>query len=221
MSEYAATWSGGKDSCFAHWRAISQGLKVSHLLNFVNENSAKSASHGVDSRLIVLQAQAMESPIIQQRVTWKTYEAGFKAALGELKPMGVTGLITGDIYLQEHRDWIERVCREIGVEVLFPLWKMDTDQLLTDFITAGFKSLIVSIRAETLGKEWLGREVNSKLAAELHQLAESQNIDPAGEHGEFHTFVYDGPTFKRPMKIIKGGTVFRDNHWFLDISALP
>ena len=122
MAEYVVSWSGGKDSCFALWKAISQGVYVSHLLNFINEDSEKALSHGLAPELVALQAQAMELPMLQTRVTWETYEAGFKAAVEELKLRGITGLVAGDIHLQEHRDWIERVCGEVGVEAVLPLW---------------------------------------------------------------------------------------------------
>ena len=218
MTQYAASWSGGKDSCFAYWKAISQGLKVGYLLNFINKDSTRAMSHGLDHKLIALQAQAMELPIIQQRVTWETYEAGFKAALEELKLKDITGLITGDINLQEHKDWIDRVCGEVGVEAVLPLWQMDTSQLLTDFIDAGFKAIVVSVKAEFSGKELLGRQVDSKFVAELGQLAQRLGIDPCGESGEFHTFVYDGPPFKKPIRIGRTVPVARDGRWFLDIS---
>jgi len=213
MTEYAASWSGGKDSCFACWKAISEGLKVSNLLNFINTDSAKAMSHGLDSKLIALQAQAMGLPILQQKVTWETYEVGFKDALKKLKLKGVTGLITGDIYLQEHKDWIDRVCGEVGVGALLPLWGMDSARLLTDFIEAGFKAIVISVKAKLLGKEWLGRQVDKKLASELSQLG----IDVCGEAGEFHTFVYDGPSFKKRVKIDGTDVITRDDHWTLDI----
>jgi diphthine-ammonia ligase len=213
MTEYAASWSGGKDSCFACWKAVSQGLKVSHLLNFINTDSTRAMSHGLDRKLIALQAQAVALPILQQKVTWETYEAGFKAALHQLKLKGITGLITGDIYLQEHKDWINRVCDESGFNALLPLWEMDGARLMADFIEAGFKAIVVSVKAEFLGKEWLGRQVDSKLIAELNQLS----IDICGEAGEFHTFVYDGPMFKKPIKIGRSVSIARDNHYTLDI----
>jgi len=217
MTKYAASWSGGKDSCFAYWKATSQGLKVSHLLNFINQDSTKAMSHGLDGKLIALQAQAMGLPILQQKVTWETYEAGFKDALEKLKLKGITGLVTGDIYLQEHKDWIDKVCGESAVRAVLPLWEMDTTQLLTDFIEAGFKAIIVSVKAQLLGKEWLGRQVDSKLASELSQLPGQLNIDVCGEGGEFHTFVYDGPAFKKPIKIGKAVPITRNDHWTLDI----
>jgi diphthine-ammonia ligase len=213
MTEYASSWSGGKDSCSAYWKATSQGLKVSHLLNFINADSTKAMSHGLDSKLIALQAQAMGLPILQQKVTWDTYEAGFKDALAKLKLKGITGLVTGDIYLQEHKDWIDRVCGEVGVKALLPLWGIDSDRLLNDFMEAGFKAIIVSVKAKFLGKEWLGRQVDKKLASELKELS----IDVCGEAGEFHTFVYDGPPFKKPVKIGRTAVIARDDHWTLDI----
>jgi len=217
VDKYAASWSGGKDSCFALWRAISQGLKVSYLLNFINEDSTRAMSHGLNSKMIALQAQAMGIPIFQQKVTWVTYEDGFKTALKELKLKGITGLITGDIYLQEHKDWIDRVCGESGVKALLPLWGMDSAGLLTDFIETGFKAIVVSVKAEIFGKEWLGRQVDSKLVDELKALTTKSKIDVCGETGEFHTFVYDGPLFKKPIIIGKSIPIARDGHWTLDI----
>jgi uncharacterized protein (TIGR00290 family) len=90
---------------------------------------------------------------------------------------------------------------------------MNSPRLLNDFIQAGFKAIIVSVKAKFLGKEWLGRQVDSKLASELGQLG----VDVCGEAGEFHTFVYDGPAFEKPVKIGKSVPMARNNHWTLDI----
>jgi uncharacterized protein (TIGR00290 family) len=217
MAKYAASWSGGKDGCFACWQAISQGYHISYLLNILEANSTRSMSHGLNRQLIALQASALELPILQQEATWETYEAKFKAALEHLKTRGISGLVTGDIYLQGHRDWIERVCAEVGLEAVLPLWEKDTTQLLQDFIQAGFKAVVVSVKAEFFDKTWLGRQVDDSLAADLKELAAKSNVDPCGEAGEFHTFVYDGPLFKRPMNIGKTDTVARDDYLFLDI----
>ena len=94
-----------------------------------------------------------------------------------------------------------------------PLWGMDSAQLLADFIGTGFKAIIIIVKTEFFGKEWLGRQVDSKLAVELCQL----NIDPCGESGEYHTFVYDAPPFRKPVRIINSTPVLRDDRWFLDI----
>lgn len=217
MTEYVASWSGGKDSCFALWKAICQGVKVGGLLNFVNCNSTQVMSHGLDYKLIALQSQAIGLPILQRKVTWETYEAEFKSALRELTHRGITGLITGDIHLQEHKDWIDRVCNEVGVEAMLPLWGSNSLQLLNDFIEAGFKAIIVSVKTEIIDKDWLGKEVDKKFATELSQLAMKSKIDICGEAGEFHTFVYDGPLFKKRIKLDKGTPNAWDNYWCLEI----
>ena len=213
MTVYAASWSGGKDSCLAYWKAVSQDLKVDYLLNFISTDSERAMSHGLADKLISLQAKAIGLPIIQPRVTWKTYEAGFKNALESLKLKGIKGLVTGDIYLQEHKDWIERCCGEEGFSSSLPLWEMDGVQLLNDFIDAGFKAIVVSVKAKLLGQEWLGRQVDKKLVHELRQCG----IDICGEAGEFHTFVYDGPVFKKPVRIGRTAVITRDDHLTLDI----
>jgi len=214
MIEYAVSWSGGKDSCFALWKAISQGLKVSYFLNFVNQDATRAMSHGLSPELIALQAQAMRLPIKQQPVTWETYETGFKTALEELKSGGIHGLVTGDIYLPEHREWIERVCGESGVTAALPLWQMEPSRLLADFMAAGFKAIIVSLKADILDKKWLGCQLDSDLVEQFQQLA----IDPCGEAGEFHTFVYDGPTFEQPITVTDSTPELRETHWFLNIT---
>jgi diphthine-ammonia ligase len=183
------------------------------LLNFIHADSTKAMSHGLESKLIALQAEAMALPIMQQKVTWDTYEAGFKKALKKLKPTGVKGLVTGDIYLQEHKDWIDRVCGEVGVKALLPLWGMKSAALLNEFIEAGFRAIIVSVKAKFLGKEWLGKQLDKYTASELSKMG----VDVCGEAGEFHTFVYDGPPFKRPVKFGETVIVARNDHWTLDI----
>ena len=217
MAKYAASWSGGKDSCFACWKAMEQGLEINYLLNITEATSKRSMSHGLNRELIALQAAALGIPMLQRKATWETYEAKFKLALGQLKLKGISGLITGDIYLQEHKDWVDRVCAESGIEAVLPLWQMDTSQLLPDFIKAGFKAIIVGVKTEFFDALWLGRQINHELANDLQKLATKANIDPCGEAGEFHTFVYDGPLFHKPVHIVRTETVTKDGYLFLDI----
>lgn len=218
MARYAASWSGGKDSCYACWKAMGQGLEISYLLNILEANSTRSMSHGLNHELVVLQAKALGLPIVQQEATWETYESKFKVALEQLRLKGISGLITGDIYLQEHKDWTDRVCTEVGLEAILPLWQMDTSQLLHDFILSGFKAIVVVVKSEFFDESWLGRQVDDQLAADLKTLASKANIDPCGEAGEFHTFVYNGPSFTRPIYIGRTEKVERDGYLFLDIT---
>ena len=104
-----ASWSGGKDSCLACYKAISKGVEISHLLNLINADARRSMSHEVDPGLIVSQAAAIGVPVIQKRVTWDTYEQKFKEAITELKAKGVEGVVTGDIDLPEGKKWNDRI----------------------------------------------------------------------------------------------------------------
>lgn len=213
--EAFVSWSGGKETSLACYRATQdKNLKVKYLLNMVSEDGKRSRSHGLDSSLLRAQSDAMGIPIIQRGATWGSYEAVFKEAISGWKKEGLKIGIFGDIDLQEHRDWAERVCSEIGIKPLLPLWKKGRERLLKEFIQIGFEAIVVATKAELLGKEWLGRRIDEEFIEDLKKLG---NIDFCGEKGEYHTFVYDGPIFKRSVRFAVGKKVSRDKHWFLEI----
>jgi len=174
-------------------------------------------SHGLDPGLIAAQAEAIGIPIIQREVTWDTYEEELKRAVEELKQEGVGGVVFGDIDLQEHKDWIERVCGELGVTPILPLWGDEPKEILSSFIDAGFEGIVVTAKAEFLGEKWLGKRVSREFIRELNRLSEEFNIHICGEKGEYHTFVTDGPLFKRRIKIIDSKRELREGYWLLDI----
>ena len=119
---YLASWSGGKDSCLALYYAILEGLEVSHLVNFISERYKRVSFHGTEARLIQLQAQALGIELVQKETNGYDYEQVFKKAVSELLPRGIKGMVFGDIYLEEHKQWVERVCSELGITALEPLW---------------------------------------------------------------------------------------------------
>ena len=209
---YISSWSGGKDSCFACYQALTQGYKISHLANFVSQEFKRVSFHGTEAELIQLQSQATGIPLLQKATTWDGYEQEFKEGVKSLLPQGIRGMVFGDIFLQEHRDWVERVCGELGIEAILPLWNKDTEKIFTDFIDAGFEAIIVSAKDELIDKDWIGQRVDRKFLAYL----KTKNIDPCGENGEYHTLVVNGPLFKRKIEIIESRTINRDNHWLLD-----
>jgi len=209
---YISSWSGGKDSCFACYLALGQGYKISHLVNFISREFKRVSFHGTEARLIQLQGQAIGIPLVQKQTTWDGYEPEFKEAVRSLLPQGIKGMVFGDIYLEEHRDWVERVCGELGIEAIEPLWNKDAEKIFTDFIDAGFEAIIVSAQAELMDEGWVGQWVDRKFLAYL----KARNIDLCGENGEYHTLVVNGPLFKRRLEIIEGRTINRDNHWLLD-----
>ena len=209
------SWSGGKETSLSCYKAMqSKDIKITYLLNMVSSDGKHSRSHGVNSSLLQLQAEAIGIPIVQRRTTWKTYEEEFKKATSSFKKEGITVGVFGDIDVQEHRDWVERVCKDVGMVPLLPLWKERRERLLKEFIALGFKAIIVATQAEFLGKEWLGRRIDKKFVKELKAIG---NIDLCGEKGEFHTFVYDGPIFKKAVEFSFGKKRQKNGHWFLEV----
>jgi len=209
---YISSWSGGKDSCFACYQAIREGYSVSHLLNFISEEYKRVSFHGTEAKLIQLQAEAIDIPILQKETTRNGYEQEFKDAVKSLIPDGVTGMVFGDIYLQEHKDWVERVCRELGIEAIEPLWGQDPERVLLEFIDAGFEATIVSAKFALFDDKWIGRKVDREFLSHL----KDNNIDLCGENGEYHTFVTNGPMFRKKINITKSQPITRDGYWFLD-----
>jgi uncharacterized protein (TIGR00290 family) len=208
---YIASWSGGKDSCFACYKAMRDGYDISYLVNFISKEYKRVSFHGTEAKLIQLQSEAIRIPLLQKETTWNGYENEFKEAVKSLIPNGVQGMIFGDIYLQEHKDWTERVCSELGIKAVEPLWKKVPEKIILEFIDAGFEAIIVSAKADLFGKEWIGKRVDREFLRYL----KDNNIDACGENGEYHTFVTDGPVFRKKIKIDMNMPIMRDGYWFL------
>ena len=218
MEEAFVSWSGGKDSCLAYYRAVASGIKVRYLLNMVTEEGKWSRSHGLSSELLRVQAEALGIPLVQQRATDNNYEAEFKKALKAFKKEGITTGIFGDIDFNEHRQWIDRVCAAGGVTPRLPLWMKNQEKILRDFINLGFESVIVATNADFLGEEWLGRKIDSAFLADLKELRKTKNMTPCGEAGEYHTYVINGPLFGKRVEIKETSKELKDGHWFLRIT---
>jgi uncharacterized protein (TIGR00290 family) len=208
-------WSGGKDSCLACYRAKSQGYDIVSLLNFTTLSEESSLSHGLSAEVIGRQARMTEMPYSQKAMPKEGYRDAFKNLIEEWKmAKGIEGIVFGDIYLECHRECIDGVCRELRIAPVMPIWTKDTTGLMNEFIRLGFKAIIVATRADRLGEEWLGREIDADLMKEFERMG---GIDPCGENGEFHTFVYDGPLFKEKVGFTTGSKTLRDGRWFLEV----
>ncbi len=216
MKKAFVSWSGGKDSCLAYYRAANNGLNVCYLLNMATEDGMRSRSHGLSREVLGIQSEAMGIPLVQGKTTWDGYEEEFCKILLSLNEQGITDGIFGDIDLDIHREWVERVCSKCGITAHLPLWMEDQSKLLKEFIDSGFKAVIVAVDAAVMGEEWLGRQVDFRL---LSYLAETNKITPCGEAGEYHTLVTGGPFFKKELEIVGAEKISRDNHWFLDIKS--
>lgn len=218
MLDVISSWSTGKDSCLACYKAIEQGYNVKYLLNFISKEHKRCCFHGLENRLVCAQSNVMETPIVQKEVSpdMKDYEKEFKDAVSKLKNKGVKGMVFGDVYLDEHKEWIERVCDELKIKPIQPLWNIPAEDVVQEFINLGFKAIVVSCKADLLGKEFIGKYVNNKLIDRLKE----KKICPCGENGEYHTFVINGPLFKKRIEITNSKSVLKQGfwkYWFLDI----
>lgn len=210
------SWSGGKDSALACYNAIkNDGIEIAYLLNMLSENGTHSRSHHLSVSVLKAQVEAMGIPIMQKQATWGDYEEEFKKALAAFKKEDIQTGVFGDIDVQEHRDWVERVCRESDLDAILPLWQRTRESLMSEFTTSGFKAVIVAVKLECMGSKWLGRELDAQFVEDMKRLPQ---VDLCGENGEYHTFVYDGPIFKNPVNFITGKKHLRGNHCFLEIS---
>jgi len=209
------SWSGGKESVLACFRAIKNyNYKVKFFLNMVTQDGKFSHSHGVSSDLLKIQAQEIGISLIQRKTTWESYEQEFKKAIYYFKEKGIQAGVFGDIDLQEHRDWIEKVCKDTGIEAILPLWNKKREDILKEFIQTGFKAIVCSVNSLFLSENYLGRVIDERF---IEELKTQKNIDLCGERGEYHTFVYDGPIFKNPVRFKIGEKNKRDKNWFLEL----
>lgn len=209
-----ATWSGGKDSCFAAYKAVKAGFTLTALANTISQDYKRVRFHGLEARMIQLQAQALGVPLLQAETTAQHYEEEFIANLQRGMTPQVRGVIFGDIHLQNCFSWAQSVCTKLGIEAIEPLFGQSPQNLLLDFIASGFEAVIVSTQASILGQEWVGRRIDASFYDDITLLS---GVDPCGENGEYHTLVVDGPLFKQKIGLKKPAKVLRDGYWFLDI----
>lgn len=209
----AVSWSGGKESCLALHKALQAEVNVSYLLTFTSQG--RCISHGLKSELMLAQSKVLGIPLIQREVTWETYGDGFKEALCKLKEFGVRTLVVGDVAeIPAHQGWVDRACVEQGVQLVKPLWHKNPLSILNEFFDNGFKAVVVKARADLLGEDWVGREVDKTFIRDIIRL---ENVDPCGELGEYHTFVYDGPIFEKRIKIERFEKKLVGGYWFLEV----
>ena len=195
----AVSWSGGKDSCLSLYRALNIGLEPVCLLNIATEAGDGFRVHGLDPRIIADQARALKLPMVQRKASWEDYERVFKESVEEVKEgLGIEGMVFGDIFLEEHREWTLRVCGELGIEAISPLFGEDEKELITEFLDAGFKAVIVCVKVDGLSK-LLGRVLDLGVVKDL----EEAGVDLCGEYGEYHTLVLDGPIFAKRIEILE------------------
>ena len=207
-------WSSGKDSAMAFYELQkSQDYKISALLTTITEDYARISMHGVREVLLEQQAQSLGMPLekiyISRNSSNEEYEAKMRDKLNYHKGLGISGVAFGDIFLEDLRKYREENLSKVGMKGVFPIWKRDTRQLAHTFIESGFKAVITCVDTYVLDKTFVGREFDNKFLSEL-----PSHVDPCGENGEFHSFVYDGSIFQKRILFERGEIVLREKRFY-------
>jgi uncharacterized protein (TIGR00290 family) len=210
-------WSGGKDSAMA-LHALLQGndVSIAALLTTVTQGYDRISMHGVRRELLQRQAESIGLPLHEVRIPPECvnsiYELRMEQALRIHHDQGVRSVAFGDIFLEDLRAYREKNLARIGMTALFPIWKRDTRELIRSFHSAGFRSIAVCVDGKVLDRSFAGRELDDSFFRDLPPA-----VDPCGENGEFHTFVFDGPIFRNPIPVRTGEVVERDSFVFCDL----
>ena len=211
-------FSGGKDSSIAIHKIQQQGqYEIAALLTTVTKDYDRISMHGIRTSILTRQADALGLPLEMVFITKDTdnadYEHQMQTVLQKFFDLDIRKVAFGDIFLEDLKQYRQDKLAQMQMQAIFPIWKIDTATLAHDFISAGFKARITCVDTNVLDPKFAGRKYDKQFLADL-----PESVDPCGENGEFHSFVYDGPIFKGPISHEKGGTVLRDNRFcFCDI----
>lgn len=219
-------WSSGKDAALALYHLQQgSGYQVDQLITTVNEHFDRVTMHGTPRTLLMKQVESLNMDHrevrLPQHASMEVYEERMRVVMEEAGKQGYTHAAFGDIFLEDLKAYRVKEMHRLGFETVFPLWKKDTRQLVHELVALGFKAVIVSANAQ-LGEEFLGRTIDEEMLKAL-----PDGVDPCGEHGEFHTFCYDGPIFSHPVPFRLGSTTKRAypspsgngsvDFWFIDL----
>jgi uncharacterized protein (TIGR00290 family) len=208
------TWSGGKESAMALYELRrSHDYEVADLLTTVTEDYNRISMHGVQTTVLELQAECLgigiEKISITQNSSNEEYEAKMRDKLVDYQSRGISSVVFGDIFLEDVRKYREENLSKIGMRGFFPLWKRDTTELAHTFIDLGFKAVVTCVDSDVLDRAFVGRVFDKQFLSQL-----PPTVDPCGENGEFHSFVYDGPIFRKRVAHKKGEVILRDNRFY-------
>ena len=200
-------WSSGKDSALALYKILKEEqFEVTTLLTSINKEFQRISMHGVNVSLLEKQAESLGFPLVKMEIpkepSMEEYSEIMSKTMNDIKSQGVTHSIFGDIFLEDLRKYREDQLQSIGMEGVFPLWKQNTTELINEFLSLGFKTIVTCVNETYLDKSFAGRIIDKNFIKDL-----PDNVDPCGENGEFHTFTFDGPIFKNPIQFEIGEIV--------------
>lgn len=212
--KFVMSYSCGKDSTLSLYRMIKEGHEPVALLITVDKKVLRSWFHGVPKDLLDEVSKSLNIPLLLVECQGEKYADAFKKALNKAKnELGAEGCVFGDIDLEAHRTWCTDRCNEVGIDAIFPLWLENREALTYEFIDTGFKTVIKNVRLDALSTDFLGKELTHKVVQDIIKTGS----DACGENGEYHTFVFNGPLFKFPIKFKENGIITNETHGFLDI----
>ncbi len=218
MKKVLFSWSGGKDSALALYEIQKDpAYEIVALLTTVTEDYDRVSMHGFRTELLVAQAASLSLPLKQIKIskdaTNDDYENRMRESLTQFQNDGVLSVVFGDIFLEDLKKYREDKLAQVDMGAIFPLWKKDTKELANKFINTGFKALITCVDTNVLDARFTGRDYDTDFLSDL-----PAGVDPCGENGEFHTFVYNGPIFKEPLGFERGEVVLREKRFsFCDL----
>jgi uncharacterized protein (TIGR00290 family) len=202
-------WSGGKDSSFCLYKAQKEGIPVEALVTTMNKTADRISMHGVRRVLLEQQAASIQLPLhtieLGEGPGMLQYEEEISSANKLLRSKGFTHVVSGDLFLEDLKKYREELYAKDKLDCLFPLWKINTSEMLPEFLAAGFKALIVCVNTAFLDKSFCGRLLDESFIKDL-----PAGVDPCGENGEYHSFVFDGPIFMHPVPVTKGEVVYKE-----------
>jgi uncharacterized protein (TIGR00290 family) len=211
------SWSGGKDSCLALYeseRALD--YRVVALLTTVTSDYDRISMHGVRRVLLERQAASLGFPLHQVLITKgaknQEYEANLLEAVAAFRDQGIDSIVFGDLFLEDIKIYRDQFLARHNLRGIYPVWLRNTNDFIREFIDLGFKAIITCVDGEVLDQSFAGKIIDDAFLSKL-----PAHVDPCGENGEFHTFVYDGPNFAHPVAFSVGQTVLRDGFWFCDL----
>lgn len=211
--KFIASFSGGKDSVLALYKAMRVGEAIG-LIVMLEEEGKRSRSHGMPPALIQAQADSIGLPVYTAAASWAQYEEVYMQLLEQGKHQGAEVLVTGDLDMPAHGCWHDKVTKNAGLGLGMPLWEMDHKEAVLEFINLGFTTVVVTVNLSLgMREDDLGRTLTHDYIKEL----EARGIDPCGEGGEFHTTVLNGPIFKYPIPVRKCEILRQGEYAFLPL----
>lgn len=221
MKTVLVSWSGGKDSCLALYELLqSREYTVAALLTTVTRDYDRVSMHGVRRALLERQAESLGLPLrqvlIPKGATNDEYERALAGVFSEYRERDIEAVVFGDLFLEDVRAYREQFLARHGMRGLYPVWGRDTAEFVKRFVALGFKAVVTCVSADVLDGSFAGRLIDEGFLASL-----PTGVDPCGENGEFHTFVFGGPSFKEEVRFSVGERVLRDSFWFCDLIPEP